>query len=327
MVQLLNDERGEVGFGAPGGANTGGGAGGGAGAGGSGGAAGGGGGEPGSNAGGGKPAGTEISYPSDLNKDFHGNATLMKFYNEDKKEFNMGALMQSHVHLQGMMGTDKVNIPTKDSTDADWRAVKHKLGLPDSVEKYELTNNMPEGLSANEAFLNEFKAHAFEQGILPKDAQSVMDFYNSTIGKHVSEDSQKATDKLNTDWQNLKNEWGGNYDQNLQVTNEALTQFATPQQMEQLKSEGLLNNPLLVKIFQNIGANMGEDSFSQEFRSKATMSVTEVDSEIKKIWGNPAFRNKLLPGHQGLQDKYMDLHRMKGRLKKDTESRQGGIFR
>lgn len=328
MVQWLNDERGEVGFGAPGTGAGAGADGSGAGAGNSGDGDGGAGDAGGTGDGGsGEQEGSKISYPSDLNKDYHGNATLMKFLNEETGEFKVGSMMQSLVHAQGMIGQDKVTIPGKDSSDADWKIVKQKLGLPETVDKYELANNMPEGLQANEAFLNEFKAHAFEAGILPKDAQSVMDFYNKSIGKYVNDDTQKSTDKLNADWDTLRKEWGGNYQQNLEVTNEALNQFTTPDQMSQLKEAGLLANPLLVKIFQNIGSNMGEGSFGTDFKAKTTMTMGEVDAEINQIWANPVYRNKQLPGHKGMTDRYLELHQIKGQMKKAAEGGQGNNFR
>ena len=70
----------------------------------------------------------------------------------------MGALAKSYVNAQSMIGADKVAIPGKHATDEDWGEVYRRLGRPDTPEGYELVNEVPEGVEANDNILDWFGA-------------------------------------------------------------------------------------------------------------------------------------------------------------------------
>src|SRR5690554_6452317 len=95
-----------------------------------------------------------------LPESFRADAVFSRFK-------DMESLLASYKSAQSMVGMDKIPIPGKHATDDDWKQVFGRLGLPESVDKYEM--KLPEGVDAD--FVKAFKETAHKAGVLPKQAQ------------------------------------------------------------------------------------------------------------------------------------------------------------
>jgi hypothetical protein len=255
--------------------------------------------------------GEEISYPDGFDETLKGNATLEKFLNEDKKSFNYANLMKSHVHLQGLLGKDKISIPDENTTPEQMRELFTKLGLPEE-DKYKLENKLPEGYEANQELYDGFKKAAYELNILPDQAQGIMDFFNDQVVKQYDAQSDQARHQYESDKKKLQDEWGGDYERNLKIADVGLEEFASDEEIKLLEQTGITNNPVFTKIFNKVGQALNkEGSFHDDVQKKFGMSKQEIQDEIHSMFkpGHP-YMNKMHPGNKAAHEKMQKLQEL-----------------
>lgn len=210
---------------------------------------------------------------------------------------DIASLAKSYVHGQKMIGRDKIVIPDKFATDDDWKKVYHKLGLPESVDKYEF--KAPESVDAD--FLKGFKEVAVNNGILPKQAEKLFEFYDQQVSK-LNENQEAMAKKNYEDAVNgLKQEWGQAYGRKLQAASGVFNKLSDENTKKFFTESGFGNNPTVIKLFANIAEQLGEDKFI-DAANQGSLGVTPQEAQLKinEIFGNkdhPYF-NKNHPSHK-----------------------------
>lgn len=228
--------------------------------------------------------GDETVYPEGFDDTLKGNETLLKHYNKETKTFNTNNMMKSLVHATGAMGKDKMNVPDK-TWDADkWKDTMRSLGVPDTVEKYELQNNIPEGLKANDAFFDKFKGQAHELGILPHQAQHMLDWYNTTVGDQTKESNMLNQQSYDADKKIIKDLYGEATERKMAVAQAGIEAFAQPEAIARMTERGLLDNPDFVQFMVAIGEGIGEDKFNDEVKKKGAMTLAEIETELAAFY-------------------------------------------
>lgn len=194
------------------------------------------------------------------------------------------SLAKSYLNAQKMIGAEKISIPGKHATEEDWQNVFKKLGLPESVDKYDV--KFSDGVTIQEDFIKGFKEAALKAGVLPKQAQALASWF-SDINKQ-SEETVAAEIKKNYETQvnNLKKEWGEAFNRNLSRAHGVLNKFADKELIEYLETTGLGNDTRLVKLFASIGESFKEDSVINPGEFSAAMTPKEALSEANKIMGD-----------------------------------------
>jgi len=158
-------------------------------------------------------SGRTINYPEGLAEDLKGNASFDAFINSEGN-LNYADMMKSYVHQKGLLGRDKIVAPNQDTTSEQWGEIYGKLGLPERT-KYEVNNTMPEGMEANEKLFTGLVDVAHENGILPRQLQPVVDYFNNQLGEGVTDSNAKYDAQSAAETAALKTEWGQGYDKNL----------------------------------------------------------------------------------------------------------------
>lgn len=235
------------------------------------------------------PAAPAFAYPETLAAEFRQDTTFKKFAKEDGS-FDFGKVMQSYAQLEKHLGSDKIAVPGKTATDADWKNVFAKLGLPESADKYELTAKLPEGYTADDTLISKFKEAAHAAGVLPKQAQQLLDFYNSySIEAMTAMDTESAA-RRETELGNLKKEWGGDYTARISSANAALHQFASPEEVAAMKEAGMLNAQFL-KVFDKISKALADDTFTPVGGGAGGSSIEEMKKELAGFYekGSPLY--------------------------------------
>ena len=102
----------------------------------------------------------------------------------------MDGFVKSYLHSQKLVGSDKIPIPNKYATDEDWNAVYEKLGKPKSPDGYEY--NLPKEAKLDEDSLKAFSTEAHKLGLLPKQAQGIINYYNDLANTSEQEANIKA---------------------------------------------------------------------------------------------------------------------------------------
>ena len=131
---------------------------------------------------------TETEQPKEVNfKDL-----IPENFREEKslENFNnMEDFVKSYLHAQKMVGADKIPVPNKHSTDEDWNEVFKRLGAPNSPDDYKYNFKDQEMDSGQ---VQEFNKTAHKLGLLPKQAEGLIKFYNEMNG-NIAANQEEAS--------------------------------------------------------------------------------------------------------------------------------------
>jgi hypothetical protein len=191
-------------------------------------------------------------------------------------------LAKSYVHAQKMIGADKVLVPGKHATEQEWQDLFRKLGLPESEDKYELQV----GEDADKELLAGFKKQAMEAGVLPKQAQKIVDWLNTQGKARAEQEAQAAEAQALESRQMLEKEWGEEFNKNLSAARAVLREYADEDFVNYLNETGLANDPKLVKLFSRIGGNLLEESIKGN-RATAFEHPEQVQQRVNSILSDP----------------------------------------
>jgi hypothetical protein len=263
-------------------------------------------------AGDGGDGGTNWQYPEGFDESLKGNPTLLKYADKEAGTFNQAHIMKALVHATGMIGKDKVALPDESWSDDQWNDLYKKLGKPEDIQEYGLKNELPEGMQENKEFYDKFKEMAFQSNLLPGQAQKMYDSVNEFIAGSIKEANEYESAEHNKMVDSLKKEWGDGFENKCNRAFSALEQFAEPEEIEAMKSYGMLDNPVITKLFDKIASGMGGDNFNDKAKGSFGMTPDEAAEEINKYYqSSHPFMNSRHPEHQHYKNKMLKLQRAK----------------
>ena len=222
-------------------------------------------------------------------------------YREEKSLENINSmddLVKSFLHAQKLVGTNKIPVPNKHSTDEDWQEVFSKLGAPDSPEGYQY-NLKDQELDQNQ--VQEFNKAAHGLGLLPKQAEGLIKFYNEMQGNQaVSQEEQAAQAQLNTEAE-LKKEFGPQFGKRLDQAKKLAVGTLGQDFLEKtyLKDGSRLGDNLnVIKAFSSLADKLSEDEIIKG-DGTGYMTAKEIEKEIDDLTqdGSPYWQ-KTHPNHQ-----------------------------
>ena len=109
--------------------------------------------------------------------------------------------------------------------------------------------------------------------------------------------------------QNLKQEWGIDYDKNIRAAQRGLQVYGDPEIVE-LMNTAAGNNPAVVKLFARLGAEVTEDMTQNTQNNNLATSRLDAKDEIEQIFTNydhPYF-NGNHPEHKSAVERVRQLH-------------------
>lgn len=190
-------------------------------------------------------------------------------------------LVKSYVNAQKMIGADKLVLPGKHASEDDWKAVYTKLGLPESVDKYELA--FKDEKVFDKDFSGKFKEVSFKAGILPKQAQAMADWLvseNAKAGEAMQAERIKAID---AQLEGLKTEWGTAYNQNLKQAQIVVSKFGDENLNKYLDETGLGSDANLIKFLAKIGSSFKEDIVIATGEQTHAMTPAEAKAKANSL--------------------------------------------
>lgn len=191
-------------------------------------------------------------------------------------------LAQSYKNAQRLIGADKIPVP-KNATPEEWANIMSRLGLPADIKDYGVKFADDHGFAP--AFMESFKAEMYANGILPPQAQKLVDWATSNNKKDLESrfDSRKATEAK--ELEGLKAQWGAKFDQNVASAQAMLKEIATPEEIAALQKAGLTQNLTLIRLLGNAGAKfLKEDGLPAEGGGQVgAMTPGEASAAITAI--------------------------------------------
>lgn len=196
---------------------------------------------------------------------------------------DVNSLAKSYVHAQKMIGKNKITIPDEHGTEDDWKQVYHKLGLPETMDKYNV--NFGEA-QYDEEFKKGYLEAAYKNGVLPKQAEAMFNYWNTQVEQANSTYETTAQKSREEQINSLKQEWGNGFEKKVEIARTALRQFADEATIEYIEKSGLGNDTNLVKLFAKIGESLNEDSFKSDVVKHLGMTKEEAKSKIDTMMGD-----------------------------------------
>lgn len=179
--------------------------------------------------------------------------------------------------------SDNVGVPGKDASDDEISAYRKAIGMPESLEKYELT--APEG--TDEDMQDFWKKTFYENDIPPTKAAKLQEATEGLITKLKEREveADKAFAKATDDA--LREEWKGDeYKRNMEFGKRAFKEIFAENiedvtKMEMKDGRFLMDHPLLVKGFAKLGREMGEGQLGSVVTESDIKSLTEAADEAR----------------------------------------------
>ena len=231
-------------------------------------------------------------------------------YKEEKALQNFSSMddfVKSYLSAQKLVGANKIAIPNKMATDEDWEQVYSKLGRPAKPEDYKYPFGEEE---IDQEQLKNFNETAHRIGLLPKQAERIIKFYNEMNTEQEAAKSKLFDAKQAEAMTELKKEFGPTYTKRLdQAKKLAVETLGSEMLNDTIMKDGsrLGDNVSVIKAFSMLADKLSEDEI---IKGEGTGYVTasEIEKEIAELTedGSP-YWNKTHPNHQKSVDRVFKL--------------------
>ena len=236
-----------------------------------------------------------------LPKELHGDASKIFANVKDEAGFYK-TFMEAQKYIGGAVRIPKPTDPPE-KVDEFYK----KLGRPDKAEDYKFELPDVPGITWSPEKIGTFLQVAHKAGFTDRQVQDALNWYAGDVKS--STESYKTTQT--TAVQKLKEEWGGQFDRKAVLAQRAVQHYGGPELVKVLDDTGLGNNPVLIRLFADIGENLAEDGFISG-KVSGTFTPDEAKKKILAIMAdkeNPyqiKFAGK--PGHKEAVEEMYKLH-------------------
>ena len=245
----------------------------------------------------------EVNFKDLIPENFREEKSLENFN-------NMEDFVKSYLHAQKMVGADKIPVPNKHSTDEDWNEVFKRLGAPGSPDDYKYDFKDQEMDSQQ---VQEFNKTAHRLGLLPKQAEGLIKFYNEmNVNNAASQEEAAAQAQMNVEAE-LKKEFGPQYNKRLDQAKRLAVNSLGQDFLENtyLKDGSRLGDNLtVIKAFSSLADKLSEDPIIQGDGS-SYMTAKDIEKEITELTQEgSAYWDKNHINHQKSVDEVLKLREM-----------------
>ena len=251
-----------------------------------------------------QPQEQTVDFKSLIPKEYQGEKSLQNFQ-------DMNGFVKSYLSAQRLVGLDKIAIPNHLATDDDWNQVYQKLGRPNNPNEYKY-NLKDSKLDDNS--LKAFSEHAHKLGLLPKQADGIINYYNELANASVIDANSKAeTSRLEAE-KTLRQEFGPAYNNKINAAkNLASATLGDDFLSNTILADGskLGDNPTVVKAFANLASKLSEDTIVKG-DSPSYMTTSEIEKQIASLTQpNTPYWNKQHPNHAQAVKEVFELNELK----------------
>ena len=243
---------------------------------------------------------TVINFKDLIPEDYKDEKSLQNFASMDD-------FVKSYLSAQRLVGANKVAIPNKMATDEDWEEVYSKLGRPAKPEDYKYSFSEEE---INQDQLKNFNETAHRIGLLPKQAERIIKFYNE-MNTQAEVDNQKMFEAKQTEaMTDLKKEFGPTYTKRLDQAKKLATETLGNEMLNNtvLKDGTRLGDSVeVIKAFSMLADKLSEDEIIKG-EGTGYQTASEIEKEISELTedGSPYWQ-KTHPNHAKTVDRVFKL--------------------
>ena len=223
---------------------------------------------------------------------------------------NMEDFVKSYLHAQKLVGADKIPVPNKHATEEDWNEVFKRLGAPSDPNdyKYDLKDQEMDSQA-----VQEFNKTAHKLGLLPKQAEGLIKFYNEmNVNNAASQEEAAAQAQMNVEAE-LKKEFGPQFNKRLDQAKRLAVNSLGQDFLENtyLKDGSRLGDNLnVIKAFSDLADKLSEDPIIQG-DGTSYMTAKDIEKEITELTQEgSAYWDKNHINHQKAVDEVLKLREM-----------------
>jgi hypothetical protein len=245
--------------------------------------------------------GKETIQQTETPKEIDFKSLIPEEYKEEKalSNFNnMEDLLKSYLHAQKMVGANKIAVPNKMATEDDWKEVFKKLGAPENPDDYKYSFKEDE---INPEQLKSFNETAHKLGLLPKQAENLIKFYQEMNSVGEQSKLQTAQAKQLEAESLLKKEFGAEYGKRLdQAKRLASETFGKELLNNTILQDGsrLGDNVEIIRAFTMLADKLSEDEIVKG-DDVGYMTAGQIEKEISQLTEEgSAYWNKNHPNHR-----------------------------
>ena len=253
-----------------------------------------------------------FDFRSVLPEDIRSAPTFEPYSKVKDKDELLTQLARGYHSSQGMIGKKGLLPPGENATPEERlnfrKEVGKALGTPENPDGYVF--KFPEGYTANEVELNQWKKNMHALGVPASDAQKMADaYFQQEMGKQKAEE-----DKLQG-WENeTKTRLGANLDRELNHARYALRELDQGGKLGAvLEESGLGSHPEVVVMLSKIGAILGERGPRGEGAAvqASSMAPDQAQAEIAQFErvNREAIFNAAHPDHDFMIKRRAELFR------------------
>ena len=212
---------------------------------------------------------------------------------------DVAALAKAFVDTKKMVGQRALKPLSATSSAEEVAAYRKAFNIPDDPAGYfSVGVSRPEiaaGDGWDTAAEGEFLKAMHAAHASPQTVQAALNFYGSMEAQKQQANVREAQAAS----QELRREWGPNYDANLGRANRAIQEFGGNDLVERFTSTGAGRDPIVVKAFAKIGNALVE---SGAMSTEGLAGSTTPDEARKRITDLRAEMAKLPEGHPRTKD-------------------------
>ena len=219
-------------------------------------------------------------------KEVDFKSLIPEAYKEEKSLHNfsnMDDFVKSYLHSQKLVGADKIAIPNKYSTDEDWKKVYKQLGTPETGEGYKY--KLPEDHKIEDDTLKSFSNEAAKLGLLPNQANGVMNYYNEIIKQGLSDQAAQQKTAQDEAVVELRKEFGASYQKEIQSAKNLVHATLGKEFIDNsLLQDGtrLGDNPIVIKAFAKLANKLSEDDIVKG-DVPSYLTTSEINKQISAL--------------------------------------------
>ena len=223
---------------------------------------------------------------------------------------NMEDFVKSYLHAQKLVGADKIPVPNKHATEEDWNEVFKRLGAPSDPNDYKYDFKDQE---MDQGQVQEFNKTAHKLGLLPKQAEGLIKFYNEmNVNNAASQEEAAAQSQMNVEAE-LKKEFGPQFNKRLDQAKRLAVNSLGQDFLENtyLKDGSRLGDNLnVIKAFSDLADKLSEDPIIQG-DGTSYMTAKDIEKEITELTQEgSAYWDKNHINHQKAVDEVLKLREM-----------------
>ncbi len=205
---------------------------------------------------GGNPA--PVSFFDSLPDEIKGNEAFAAY-----RELQPADLVKQHAELSGKV-KDALIPPGETATEEEKKAFSDRMRqinqVPESVDGYAGSLNLPEGVPADDPMLVAVLNRAHQTGLGPTQVQAAIDGFMDYIQAAEAEGNRAIQQHKDA----LKIEWGQGYEQRIKDAEATMrlvgeeAGYTNDDVLAAITGTGMMNNPVIVKMFDQLSRHYKE---------------------------------------------------------------------